>query len=194
MIFASRVVLSPFPIDFLNLSIFLPIIYTLNLTGLVLYVTYRKVSTRDIRLSMGKLGVGLQLLVGLMVGVVLGVVEYLILRPEPVLTGVSLLQMFAYVGIVLAVMVGVVEETLFRGLLQTSLEKVIPSWQAIGLSSLMFGLMHVGWMNPLEVLLAYGAGVIFGYLATVTDSLIAPIVAHGSGNFVLYLIALYLSQ
>jgi len=67
----------------------------------------------------------------------------------------------------------------------------MPVWQAIGISSVMFGLMHVGWLNPLEVLLAYGAGVVFGYLATMTDSLIAPIIAHGFGNFVLYLIALY---
>jgi membrane protease YdiL (CAAX protease family) len=45
-------------------------------------------------------------------------------------------------------------------------------------------------MNPLEVLLAYGAGIVFGYLAKATGSLVAPMIAHGFGNLVLYLIAL----
>lgn len=99
--------------------------------------------------------------------------------------------MLAYILIVLVLMVGVVEEMLFRGLLQGSLERVLPHWQAIGVASMIFGLMHVGWMNPLEVLLAYGAGVVFGCLAVSTESLIAPIAAHGIGNLVLYLIALF---
>jgi len=38
------------------------------------------------------------------------------------------------------VTVGVVEEFLFRGLLQGSLEKVMPVWQAIDLTSIIFGL------------------------------------------------------
>lgn len=36
--------------------------------------------------------------------------------------------------------------------------------------------------------LAYGATVVFGYVATATDSLMAPITAHGLGNMFLYLI------
>jgi len=191
LIFATRAVLSPFPFGFLSLSIFLPTVYTLILISLVLYLTYREISAREVRVSLGRRGVGLQLGVGLGIGVVLGFVEYFVLRPQPILVGAGFLQMLTYILIVLMVMVGVVEELLFRGLLQGSLERIMPGWQAIGVASVMFGLMHVGWMNPLEVLLAYGAGVAFGYLATVTDSLLAPIIAHGFGNLVLYLIALY---
>jgi len=191
LIFATRVVLSPFPFGFLSRSMFLPTIYTLILVALVLYLTYRGISAREVRVSLGRRGLGLQLGVGLGVGLVLGFVEYFVLRPQPILVGAGFLQMLAYILIVLAVMVGVVEELLFRGLLQGSLERIMPGWQAIGVASVMFGLMHVGWMNPLEVLLAYGAGVAFGYMATVTDSVVAPIIAHGFGNFVLYLIALY---
>lgn len=191
LIFATRVVISPFPLKFLNLSVFLPMIYTLILVALVLYFTFRGVSTREMRFSLGRYGVGLQLSLGLGVGTLIGFFEYFVLRPQPILTGVGLVQMLAYIGIVLVVMVGVVEEVLFRALLQGSLERVMPRYQAIGVASVMFGLMHVGWMNPLEVLLAYGAGVVFGYLATETDSLLAPITAHGFGNMVLYLIALY---
>ena len=120
-----------------------------------------------------------------------GLCEYAVLRPKPIVVGSGLLQVVAYVFVVLAVMVGTVEELLFRGLLQSAMERVVAPWVAIGLSSILFALMHVGWMNPLEVLLAYGAGVVFGCLALRMDGLLAPITAHGVGNFVLYVIALY---
>jgi len=191
LVFATRVVLSPFRLGFLDLAIFLPTIYTLILAGLILYMTYRRVSARDARISLGRRGFVPQLGMGLAFGLIIGFLEYFVLRPQPILAGASTFQMLAYILIVLTVMVGVVEELLFRGLLQSSLEKVMPVWQAIGLTSIIFGLMHVGWMNPLEVLLAYGAGVAFGCLAVATDSLVSPIVAHGFGNLLLYLIALY---
>lgn len=230
LIFATRVVLSPFPLGFLSLSIFLPTIYTLILTGLVLYLTYRgipaggvrislsgggsadrrvrarmvnvklnqrgsgnrRVLARKVRMRLNRIGLVFQVGWGLGVGAVIGLIEYFVLRPQPVLGDVGFVQAVVYTVIVLAVMVGVVEEILFRGLLQGSLEGVMPGWQAIGVSSVIFGLMHTGWMNPFEILLAYGAGVVFGYLAMLTDSLTAPMVAHGFGNLVLYLIAFHL--
>jgi len=191
LVFATRVVLSPFPSGFLSLSLFLPSIYTLILMGVVVYLAYRGVSARNVRISLGRYPLRLQLGVGLGIGSVLGSIEYFVLRPQPILQDVSLLQILAYTVIVMMVFVGVTEEFLFRGLLQASLERAMPAWQAIGVTSVIFGLMHIGWFNPLEVLLAYSAGVVFGYMATVTDSLIAPITAHGFGNVVLYLIALY---
>jgi len=154
-------------------------------------LTYRGISAREVRVSLGRCGAGLQFGVGSGIALVLGFVEYFVLRPQPIVVGAGFLQMLAYILTVLMMMVGVVEELLFRGLPQGSWERVMPAWQAIGITSVMFGLMHVGWMNPLEILLAYAAGVAFGCLATVTDSLIAPITAHGFGNLVLYLIAIY---
>lgn len=229
LIFATRVVLSPFSSGSLSQSFFLPTIYTLILASLVFYLTYRRIPARDaritlnrdglanrrvqarevsvklkkrasthrrslakeVRVRLGRLGLRFQVGSGLGVGVVIGVIEYFVLRPQPILGDAGFVQTLAYTVIVLAVMVGVVEEILFRGLLQGSLERIMPAWQAIGVASVMFGLMHVGWMNPLEVLLAYGAGVVFGYMAIATESLVAPIIAHGFGNLCLYLIVLY---
>jgi len=188
LVFATRVVLSPFPLGILNLQTFLPTIYTLIIVALVLYLMYRRIPGRDLRLSAGNCSKTVQFAVGLSVGFIVGFVEYFVLKPSPILVGASFLQALAYAAIVMCVMVGISEELLFRGLMQSSLERLMPRWEAVGLASIMFGLMHIGWMNPLEVLLAYAAGVAFGYLAISTESLIAPIVAHGFGNFVLYLI------
>ena len=190
LIMATRVVLTPFPMGFLSLPAFLPAVYTLILAGLTIYIAFRHIEAGDVRLSKGNRSLGFQASLGLASGSLLGTAEFFILKPSPILPGASLAETIAYVTIVLGLMVGFVEELMFRGLLQASLERLLPPWQAIGATSVIFGLMHVGWMNPLEVLLAYGAGIVFGYLAKATGSLLAPMIAHGFGNLVLYLIAL----
>jgi membrane protease YdiL (CAAX protease family) len=192
LVFATRVILSPFPTGFLNISTFLPTIYILILISLTLYLTYRKIPTKNIRLSIGKYDIKLQAIIGFGAGVFIGITEYFILKPQPIIVSTNLIQTLAYIVIVPATMVGIAEELLFRGLIQSSLERIMPTWQAIGITSIIFGLMHIGWMNPLEILLAYGAGLVFGYLTVITDSLTAPIMAHALGNLVLYTIALHL--
>lgn len=191
LVFATRVVLLPFPSDFLKSSMFLPTIYTLIFTALILYMTYRKISTKEIRMKTGKYGLKLQLGIGLGIGTAVGFIEYLVLKPQPVSFGTNFLSSTVYIVAILGIMVGVVEEMQFRGLVQSSLEKIVPKWQAVGVASVMFGLMHLGWLNPFEILLAYGAGVVFGYIAITTDSLIAPMAAHGFGNIILYIIAFF---
>ena len=190
LILATRVVLTPFPMGFLSLPAFLPAIYTLILSGLTIYIAYRRIEAGDVRLSKGKRSLRFQASLGLASGSLVGTAEFFILKPSPILPGASIAETIAYAAIVLGLMVGFVEELMFRGLLQASLERLLPPWQAIGATSVIFGLMHVGWMNPLEVLLAYGAGIVFGYLAKATGSLVAPMLAHGFGNLVLYLIAI----
>ena len=192
LIFATRVVLSPFPVGYFKTSVFLPLIYTLILASIVVYLTLRNIPSEMIRLKIGNTNIRKQAVTGLILGASIGVVEYMIIKPQPVLETSGFMRAFFYTLTVMAVMVGIAEEVLFRGLLQTSLEKEIPRWQAVGVSAILFGLMHVGWMNPLEVILAYGAGVVFGYLAIHMESLVAPIVAHGFGNLMLYMIPIIL--
>ena len=93
---------------------------------------------------------------------------------------------------IMAIIPAIGEELLFRGLLQGKLEKIIGRWQAIQISSLLFGLFHIGWLNPTEVVFAYFAGVIFGYMYSKTKSLLTPVLAHGFGNIMLYTLALIL--
>src|SRR5207249_184612 len=189
LLFATRLAVSPFPVGLLSLSVYVPVIYTLIVVGISLYVTYRKIPLEEIRVTSAGRNPLLLGILGVVVGTPLGFIEYRVLNPSPVFLGAAFIQTLGYNLLVLGLFVSIAEELLFRGLLLTSLEKKMQPWQAIGLSSIFFGVMHLGWFNPLEVVFAYGAGVILAYLAYATKSLTPSIAAHALDNFLLFLLA-----
>lgn len=192
LLFATRIVFSPFPISLLESAAFLPIVYSLMMCGAIAYIWFRRIPLGKIGFNMGVVRLSYQVLVGIGVGLILGLVEYFILRPEPIQVGPNLVSNVLYLVVSMTVFVGLTEELFFRGLLQSYMVELIPKWQAVHLTSLIFGLFHIGWLNPLEVVFAYSAGAVFGYLLLKMGGLTAPVVAHGFGNIVLYLIAQWL--
>ncbi len=77
---------------------------------------------------------------------------------------------------------GVGEELLFRGALQPLLASWFHPLIAIGVVSLLFGLVHA--MSLLYFLGATAVGLYFGWLAMAYGDLIAPMVAHGFYDFI----------
>lgn len=73
----------------------------------------------------------------------------------------------------------IVEEYLFRGLLQTSLMHKMPPFAAIALSSVAFGLIH---MDPFAFPVLAILGAAFGYLYYKTGSLRINIAVHVLNN------------
>jgi len=79
---------------------------------------------------------------------------------------------------------GVGQELLFRGLILFSLWRW-KNWQiAIGLSSVLFGIIHItkGINYVLATILI---GAFYGYITYRTKNIIGPMIAHGLNNFVL---------
>lgn len=81
--------------------------------------------------------------------------------------------------VTIAVVAPLLEEILFRGLLQNALTKRLPVWAAIALSALIFGAMHRDFyaMPPLVLM-----GAIFGVIYHLTGSLRVTIVLHMINN------------
>ena len=87
-------------------------------------------------------------------------------------------------GLLLAITVVILaplgEEILFRGFLQKLLEE---SWQditrAVLITSLFFAFIH---MNPVWVIQIYFLGVILGYLAWKTGSILTSLILHSLNN------------
>jgi uncharacterized protein len=78
-----------------------------------------------------------------------------------------------------ALVAPVLEELLFRGLLQNSLAHKLPIWAAIALSALVFGAMHMDIyaMPPLVFM-----GAVFGIIYHLTGSLRVTIMLHVINN------------
>jgi membrane protease YdiL (CAAX protease family) len=81
--------------------------------------------------------------------------------------------------VTIAVVAPLLEEILFRGLLQNALSKRVPVWAAIGLSAVIFGAMHMDFyaMPPLVLM-----GAIFGVIYHLTGSLRVTIALHMINN------------
>ncbi len=82
----------------------------------------------------------------------------------------------------LSIVAGIGEELLFRGVLQTALDRHFPVLVAIALPSFLFGALHA---RTLFYAVAAGiAGAYFGILFWGTGSLFAPIVTHAAYDYI----------
>lgn len=121
----------------------------------------------------------------LVLGTALATVGYAIHRPE------GLLQRIAYVdlAVVTIVMVGIValvEEVLFRGLLQESLQDHLGTLPGIVVSSAVFAMTYSVYQIPALIGFGFGFGVVLGVLYYKTRSVAAIVLTHGSVQTLLY--------
>tara|TARA_A100001011_G_scaffold46726_1_gene44167 strand:- start:166 stop:960 length:795 start_codon:yes stop_codon:yes gene_type:complete len=104
-----------------------------------------------------------------------------LLKPDSFWSGVLL-----FIAVVILAPLG--EEIIFRGFLQQTLEK---RWKditrAILFTALIFSLIH---MNPYWFIQIYFLGVILGFLAWKTQSIIAPLILHSMNNCMALLLSL----
>lgn len=75
------------------------------------------------------------------------------------------------------------EETLFRGYVQPRLEEKYGRLRGLLLTSILFGLAHIGFLTIWGSLLAVILGIVMGYLRDRTGTLLAPWGFHGTLNF-----------
>ncbi len=100
------------------------------------------------------------------------------------------------VGVALSILVvGPVEEFLFRGVFQGRLREAFPPMLAIGLAGLVFAFFHLYLIlvflpsvGVVVHLVAYYTtmGAVFGFVYERTGTLIAPALTHGVFNAILF--------
>jgi hypothetical protein len=90
--------------------------------------------------------------------------------------------------LVVAVMPSIVEELLFRGLIQKIFERLMSPIVSAILAGTIFGLYHV---NPFEIVPLIGLGVFFGLLRYRSQSLLLPMSAHFLNNLMAVLASFY---
>ncbi|MEL6823362.1 MAG: CPBP family intramembrane glutamic endopeptidase, partial [Calditrichota bacterium] len=84
------------------------------------------------------------------------------------------------IGVV--IVASVVEEALFRGFLQVSMEKQIDVTRAVVISSVAWAALHLNPEIPAIAIPLLVSGFISGYLAWRTNSIVMPVIIHGINN------------
>jgi membrane protease YdiL (CAAX protease family) len=90
--------------------------------------------------------------------------------------------------ILIAVIPSIVEELLFRGLVQKTFERLMSPVVSAILAGTIFGLYH---FNPFEIVPLVGLGVFFGLLRYRSQSLWLPMAAHFFNNLMAVLASYY---
>ena len=161
-----------------------PIIYTPLLVTAIVVVRILGLRAREVGLNFSLFPV--QLAVGLC-GLLFGVVEYLILAPEPLVIELTWQEVWLP-ALIFLVCTGFVEEFIFRGVLQRAAVEAFGSWWGIIYVSLLFAVLHVGCLSLLDVVFVFLVALFFGWVVKKTGSLFGVTLAHGLTNILLYLV------
>jgi membrane protease YdiL (CAAX protease family) len=149
-----------------------------------LVARYTEIRPEDIGLRLS--GWPLQLLFGLS-GFGLGYMEYLILRPKPLVAAFTLQQLWLP-GLILVVFTGFLEEVIFRGLMQKAFIDGLGRLSGLLYMAVVFAVLHLGYQSALDVAFVFGVALLFGFVTLRTRSILGVTLAHGLTNFCLFLV------
>ncbi|MDD4306419.1 MAG: CPBP family intramembrane metalloprotease, partial [Methanosarcina sp.] len=118
-------------------------------------------------------------------GFLLGLGEYLTIRTEYLIPDLSIGNLLK-LTFIMVFFVGLVEEIIFRSILQVRLEQALNIREALLITGLLFGLMHSGYGTFYEVLYTGFVGLIIGFVFYKTRSLPFVTLVHGLVNVFLF--------
>jgi membrane protease YdiL (CAAX protease family) len=166
-----------------------PQIYWYLISSIPLFVTALLVaytlgySRRQIGLIVGNLP--LQLLIGLS-GVVLGVVEFVLLRPEPLADSLTWGGL-TLPALILLICTGLSEELIFRGIMQRAAMDTLGRIGGFYVAAI-FAMMHMGHASWLDIFFVFGVSLYFSWIVEKTKSILGVTIAHGLTNILLFLV------
>lgn len=127
----------------------------------------------------------------LVTGVGEGWLEAQIIHPAALASGLSPHQVLLP-ALLLIVSTGIVEEIVFRGLIQLMSTRLLGTIAGVVYTSLGWALLHIGWLSVIDVFYVCAIGLIWGWFRHVNRSVLDIGVAHGLANVMLFLIVPYL--
>ncbi|MFY9339044.1 MAG: CPBP family intramembrane glutamic endopeptidase [Methanosarcina flavescens] len=111
--------------------------------------------------------------------------EYILIGARGLIPDLSSANLLALI-VIMVFVVALIEELMFRAILQTSLEEFLGPAGGIILASLLFGIMHSTYGTPFEMVYTFFVGGFLGYLFYRTRSLPLVVMIHGSINVFLF--------
>jgi len=121
-----------------------------------------------------------------LLGIGLGYLEYMILRPSPLVLELKLEQVWLP-ALILLIFTGLLEEYIFRGLLQRTAISRLGRGGVI-YSASVFSALHIGYHSLLDIFFVFLVALLFSWIVLRTGSIIGVSLAHGITNICLFLI------
>jgi membrane protease YdiL (CAAX protease family) len=160
-----------------------PIIYTPLLLASLVVIRLLNLHAGQVGLVLKKIPLQLAIL---LMGIPLGILEYLLLRPDAIVDSLTW-QDACLPAIILVLGTGFIEELIFRGVLQRT---VVESFGKPGIIyvGLLFAMLHMGYLLWTEVAFVFLVALFFGWVVHKTGSLLGVSLAHGTINVMLYIV------
>ncbi|TFH03776.1 MAG: CPBP family intramembrane metalloprotease [Methanosarcina sp.] len=158
-------------------------IYGLLTIPVTIALTHQGFTREQLGITFKRIGFYIPL--SIIMGLLLGAGEYFIIETNYLIPDLSIpnLLMLTFIMVFL---VGLIEEIIFRSILQTRLEVLLGSREGLVITSVLFGLMHSGYGNIGEVFYTLFVGFIIGFMFYRTRSLPLVTMIHGFINVFLF--------
>lgn len=165
------------PLVFGNSLLIIAVLYLFLGISVVMVVRSQELSPDALGMTVVR---PLRLVLGAVLGLGLGMVQYLFLLEE--IAYEPTLANYVLVVLTTGLLVALVEETIFRGLVQRWAAAAFDDWTAILVVSLIFGFMHSVWLAPMDIAFAGLISVYLGYSYARTNDLWYITTVHGTIN------------
>ncbi len=123
----------------------------------------------------------------------LGIVEYYILRPQPLIDTLTL-EAFWAPALVLLLATGFLEELLFRGVLQGLALPALGTFLGVVYVSGVFALLHMGYQSVLDMAFVLAIALLYGWAVHRTGSIMGVSLSHGLTNITLFLVVPFMED
>jgi len=181
----TRIFSFSMPLTWLNLTYWYLIIYPPLFLAAWVVKKYLNLTAKNTGLNAQKLP--LQLGIAL-TGFVFGVVEYYLLKPEPLIPELTWGKVILPAFVLLAG-TGFVEEFIFRGVIQRASMTFLGRWGLPYVALVFTSLQLINYStNPWDIPFIFLIGLFFGWIVNKTGSLLGVALSHGITNITLYLI------
>jgi membrane protease YdiL (CAAX protease family) len=155
------------------------------LVATVTLMRIQRLSLRDVGLSLEQPLV--QVLIAA-TGIPLGIVEYAILQPAPLVDAACSPLQLALLAVAFIVSTGYIEELVFRGVLQRRMVRAFGAPLGVLGVTVVFAALHIGWASLPDFLFVFAIGLLYGTLVHATRSITGVAISHGLINVLLFLV------
>jgi len=168
-------------------------IFWFVLTGVAIYLSFivlkiqQKIKLEDCGIKLPKLK-HLPIEIGIiLLGVPFGLTEYYILKPDPIIQFFTL-KNFLITFLIFLLSIALVEEIVFRGILQKRSIDIFGKWKGLFFVSLVFAALHIGNLSILDCFFVFLIGLLYAIIVYNTKTIIGVTISHTVVNMFLFLI------